>query len=133
LIIIYHGGYGGTIYGVDNVMVDINALTNNDIGTKLVTVDLVGCYANMGVSNFINNTNIPDVRTYNPNDEVILFNQTNDVLNNRIPESIGTGADTSGQPNALPMPDLIYFGSKTENPTPPNNYPGDQNEYKKNE
>jgi hypothetical protein len=117
LTILYHGGSDGSIYGVDNVKVDVGSLNTSNIGSNLKTVDLVGCYANIGVEQFTRTTGISDVRTYNPENKEIIYNQTNDVVNNRIPESIRTGVDTSGPSSVVPATDFWNVGSRAENLT----------------
>jgi RHS repeat-associated protein len=98
LILVYHGtdlGKISDVNGIEFVLSDIK-----QIGSNLITVDLVGCYADVEINN---SERTPlalssDIRSYNTPGEVIWYSQTNDALRNRIPESIRTGVNTSGQP-----------------------------------
>ena len=89
-------------------------LTSN---TKII--DVVACYANKGPSEVeVGSGNTVEVRTYNPRDDVIWWNQTNDATNNRIPDSIRNGTDTSG-PSLIPPASIRSFlpiiGSSSNN------------------
>jgi hypothetical protein len=119
LILIYHGGPGGTILDVKGVEYTLPDSTK--IGSNLKTVDLVGCYADAAVDKAKSSQNaIPDLRSYNLRGDVIWNGQTNDAVQNRIPESIRTGADTSGPPSiTVPIftEDFMSFGGQSSIPT----------------
>jgi RHS repeat-associated protein len=106
LIIIAHGSSDGILWDVND-----DPMTNTNIaGANLEIIDLIACYASTGVDNWGKGQ---DVRTYNPgsstedpkDDQEIWWNQTNEAINKKIPESIkNDGMDTSGDPGVKPDP-----------------------------
>jgi RHS repeat-associated protein len=115
LILLYHGKGDGTITDVNGI--DYTLPDRTKIGSNLKTVDLVGCYADLAIKSVNAPPNaIPDLRSYNPPGQVIWNGQTNDAVQNRIPESIRTGTDTSGPPSTnVPMFEEYFmsFGSQS--------------------
>jgi RHS repeat-associated protein len=127
LILLYHGKEDGTITDVNGISYNLPDKTK--VGSSLKTVDLVGCYADLAISSANKSPDsIPDLRSYNPPGQVIWYGQTNDAVQNRIPESIRAGMDTSGPPSFnVPMfeEDFMAFGGQ------PNILPGGTQNAKK--
>ncbi len=107
LIIVAHGDVYGNIYDQKGAEIDN---VNNIAGANLKIIDVIACYASTGVDNWGKGQ---DVRTYNPgsstedpkDDQEIWWNQTNEAINKKIPESIkNDGMDTSGDPGVKPDP-----------------------------
>jgi hypothetical protein len=118
VIILAHGRDNGTVEDVNgnNLSFSDLPITSN---TKII--DNVSCYADKAQWSLGNDTNSVDVRTYNPAGDVMWWNQTNDAINNRIPDSIRNGTDTSGPSTVSPAPppyvpdNMFGFGSSSGN------------------
>jgi RHS repeat-associated protein len=126
---VYHGGPTGTMTDVNGNTVNLPA--SSAIGSNLQTIDLVACYADKAVPDAKIGTGISDIRSYNTPGNVIWVGETNDALNNRIPESIRTGLNNSGPPNLVPAYESvpIYGGNVSAHAYGDisNNKAGDQN------
>ena len=111
LILLAHGRSTGTLHDVRGEIIDVASFDRSTAGINLQTVDLVGCYASKGCDVWKRKTGLTDIRTYNPTnpDRVIWWNQTNEALDKKIPLSILTGENTSGDPSVKPEPVTSWF------------------------
>ncbi|WP_028975006.1 hypothetical protein [Spirochaeta cellobiosiphila] len=109
LIVVAHGGSSGSFYDTNDDPIDLSSFDLSNTGSIMTTIDLVGCYASTGSGYWETQTGLSDIRTYNPSSpsSPIHWNQTNDTLQDLIPESIETGVDNSGEP--INKPYMIYI------------------------
>ena len=103
LVIIAHGQQGtGNAYSVDDLPLKIT------IDNEIPVIDIVACYASSNPNYKSNSTTI--VNTYNPgtstsyiSDDEIWHNQTNEVLNETIPNAILNNiSNSSKEPTQKP-------------------------------
>jgi hypothetical protein len=112
-----YGDDAGNIYDINDKQVYI---ANVQAVSSIRIIDVIACSASKNITSW-QAIGVQDIRTYNPlpPSSEIWWNQTNDVTQVRISESIRNGADTFGPPTVTPMPVsslLFAVGSNTQEP-----------------
>jgi hypothetical protein len=108
VIVVAHGNSDGTFQDVNKTNIDLSSKTSVS-NTQIL--DVVACYADQGPQLLGLLPGGTEVRTYNPLNDVIWWNQTNQVIDQKIPESIRTGLNTSGQPTVKQEPTTHFLSN----------------------